>query len=121
MITADVYDTLVEFRNGPVRRPDGATPMIEYLTAKGYIQVIETEVFPGLTIRPIAWEITISGEIALSEFEEASAKKAKDEKQQRFQNKISVASVLIPLITFILGLMVEHFYGIIGIIFEVLH
>lgn len=33
---------------------------------------------------------------------------AKNERQQRFDNKISVLSVLIPLITFIIGVLIEH-------------
>lgn len=38
--------------------------------------------------------------------------KADKKRQQRFDNKIAIASVLIPLITFILGLFVEHWAGI---------
>lgn len=38
--------------------------------------------------------------------------KADKKRQQRFDNKIAMASVLIPLITFILGLFVEHWAGI---------
>lgn len=36
---------------------------------------------------------------------------AKQEKQQRFENKIAIANLLIPLITFILGLVAEHYSG----------
>lgn len=36
---------------------------------------------------------------------------AKQEKQQRFENKLAIANLLIPFITFILGLLAEHYSG----------
>ena len=65
------------------------------------------------------WKITVLGEEALLEFEEQRDKDAKAERQQRFENKISIASVLVPAVTFILGLLVEHFSGIISIALSV--
>lgn len=38
---------------------------------------------------------------------------AKQERQQRFENKIAIANLLIPLITYILGILTEHYAGII--------
>lgn len=37
---------------------------------------------------------------------------AKQEKQQRFENKIAIANLLVPLITYILGILTEHYAGI---------
>lgn len=37
---------------------------------------------------------------------------AKQEKQQCFENKIAIANLLIPLITYILGIFTEHYAGI---------
>lgn len=37
---------------------------------------------------------------------------AKQEKQQRFENKIAIANLLVPLITYILGIITEHYAGI---------
>lgn len=39
---------------------------------------------------------------------------AKQEKQQRFENKIAIANLLVPLITYIFGLLTEHYAGIFG-------
>ena len=39
---------------------------------------------------------------------------AKQEKQQRFENKIAIANLLVPLITYICGLLTEHYAGIFG-------
>lgn len=52
------------------------------------------------------------------ELNQENEQKAKQEKQQSFQNKISVASVLVPLVTFILGLVVEYFGGLLRFFFQ---
>ena len=57
--------------------------------------------------------LTSAGRIAYETAKEEREKQAKNERQQRFDNKISVASVLIPCITFVLGLIIEHFSGIV--------
>ena len=69
---------------------------------------------PGDHTAPDTWTITPAGEDALSEFEKARRKESEDKRQQRFQNQISVAQVLVPLITFILGLIVEHYAGLVS-------
>ena len=51
--------------------------------------------------------LTHLGATAYENANEYRKKQAKHEKQQRFENKISIASVLIPLITFLLGIIVE--------------
>ena len=60
------------------------------------------------------------------EFEEYAKKLAEDqtvkervkqdaekERERRFQKKIAIAQVLVPLITFILGIVVDHFSDLI--------
>lgn len=37
-----------------------------------------------------------------------AAKDAKDEEHKAFQDKVAVANVLVPLVTFILGILLEH-------------
>ena len=39
---------------------------------------------------------------------------SKQEKQQRFDNKMSIANILVPLVTFILGILVDHFANIVS-------
>lgn len=51
-------------------------------------------------------------------FKDCAQNHTERKRQQRFQNKVSVASVLVPFITFILGLIVEHFGNIVGSLFS---
>lgn len=53
--------------------------------------------------------------------EEVAEKKAEEERERRFQKKIAIAQVLVPLITFILGVLVEHLSGIAEIVLRILH
>lgn len=53
--------------------------------------------------------------------EEVAQKKAEEERERRFQKKIAIAQVLVPLITFILGVLVEHLSGIAEIVLRILH
>lgn len=53
--------------------------------------------------------------------EEVAEKKAEEERERRFQKKIAIAQVLVPFITFILGILVEHLSGIGEAILRILH
>ena len=44
---------------------------------------------------------------------ERAKQDAKKESERRSQKKIAIAQVLVPLITFILGILVEHLSGLI--------
>lgn len=52
-------------------------------------------------------ELTSLGATTYENANEERKKQAEKKEQQRFENKISVATVLVPLITFILGIVVE--------------
>ena len=139
MISPEVYHQLLPFRAGPIRRSEGPTPMLQYLTEQKLIQVSDNDVFSGLSIRPIEWELTPLGMSALSEYEQAAAEKAEqkaekkaaeakrlqerhedradEERRYRTQNKIAI---IMPIVTFFLGLVVEHIYGVFGSILEFL-
>lgn len=74
-----------------------------------------------LIIRPIGkstLKLTSPGNIAYEQAEDDRRKQAKEEAQQSFDNKVSIASLLIPLITFILGLFVEYEVNIVSWIFS---
>ena len=58
--------------------------------------------------------LTTAGRTAFEGAQISRKKQTDDKKQQRFQNKISVASVLVPLVTFFLGLVVEYQAGIVA-------
>lgn len=79
---------------------------------------------PRAYVQEGLWVITQKGEAILElhrvelQSRDEQAKKeaeqeAKNERQQRFENKISVLNLLVPLITFVIGLFVEHFAHII--------
>lgn len=56
--------------------------------------------------------ITSTGRDELLQFEQSRDEQAQNKRQQRFNNKAAIASILMPLITFFLGLIVEHYSGI---------
>lgn len=63
-----------------------------------------------LAIRPIGkstLKLTSHGNIAYETAQEERCKQAKDKKQQSFDNKVSVANFLVPLITFLVGIILE--------------
>ncbi len=60
------------------------------------------------------YSVSDKGIAVLESKKQAIEKEAKAERQQRFQNQVSVAQVLVPLVTFVLGLIVEHYAGLIS-------
>lgn len=58
--------------------------------------------------------ITPMGLEALQDFQKRQENEAEAKRQQRFQNQISIAQALIPLVTFVLGLVVEHYSGLVS-------
>lgn len=55
------------------------------------------------------------------ELEKERQEHAKDERQQAFENKVSVANVAVPLFTFVAGVVAEHWGGIVDFIFGLFH
>ena len=144
MLTKMEYDELVKFRNGPLQRLDGPTPMIPHLVDLEYLKVIETNVLPDLTLLSVAWQLKTEGEIALWEVEERSAQEeqrraeqeaaeakrlkerhedhAREERFHRTQNKVEIAAAIIgACISFVLGMVVEHQASIITTILSWFH
>ena len=58
-------------------------------------------------------ELTPLGVAAYEQANEERKRQAEQKRQQRFDNKISVASVLVPLITFLLGIIIEFRVGLV--------
>ena len=59
------------------------------------------------------YKLTSSGVAAYKQLKQERNQDSEKKRQQRFDNKISIASILIKLITFILGLLVEHYAGLV--------
>lgn len=64
--------------------------------------------------------ISDKGKAVLEAREEKRRKESEAKRQQRFQNQISIAQVLVPLVTFVLGLVVEHYIGFVSGLSELL-
>lgn len=58
-----------------------------------------------------AWIVTNEGLNALDEFEIRAGEKAKEEKQKRFENKVAVLNLVVSILSFLAGLLVEFFFG----------
>lgn len=48
-------------------------------------------------------------------FKDCAQNQTENKRQQRLQNKIAILNVLVPLITFLIGIFVEHFTNIVGL------
>lgn len=112
------YNLLLKYRGG-LYTGSKITDEIRHFRKLGYIEASSyssecdrDEIY----INPTAWKLTLAGESALSEFEQEREQHAQNERERRFNRKIAIAQVLIPLITFLLGLLVEHYAGIVSAI-----
>ena len=65
--------------------------------------------------------ITDEGRLALAAMNQELDEKAEHKKQQSFQNKLSVANILVPFVTFFLGVMVEHWSGLVDLVIKLFH
>lgn len=65
--------------------------------------------------------ITDEGRLALAAMNQELDEKAERKKQQSFQNKLSVANILVPFVTFFLGIMVEHWSGLVDLVIKLFH
>ena len=116
MLTQKEYDLLKGYENAPYTGP-GMTEEIRYFRDLDYIHAKSYHLKDeGTSLNPTRWTLTSKGRRALEEFENHCQDEAKKESQQRFDNKIAILNVLVPLVTFILGLLVEYFTGVVNLI-----
>ena len=116
MLSERNYRALLEYR---VEKETGPkmTDQIRYFKDCGYIRAGRHDLRerPGeFFMTPTAWIITPRGEDALAEFEYVHNKDSQDERHQGFARKMQILNIAIPLITFIAGLLAEHFSGIVS-------
>ena len=67
------------------------------------------------------YRISQLGCAALSEFEDMARQQAANKRQNATQNKLAVIGILVPLVTFLLGLVVEHFTGLLNAAISFFH
>ena len=65
--------------------------------------------------------ITDEGRLALAAMNQELDEKAERKKQQSFQTKLSVANILVPFVTFFLGVMVEQWSGLVDLVIRLFH
>lgn len=117
MLSPANYEVLKRYCAGAVPvGPAGTSERERWLIEEKYLEPHETGIknildMPAVTV--VSYHITARGLDAIAEFEKERNAETIRKKQQRFDNKIAVANVLVPTLTFILGLIVEHYAGII--------
>lgn len=111
ILSQSEYDSLVYLlHNQPF--PASDIPECKSLKDKNFIK-------PGYGRNlSVVYKVTTLGRDAILQFEQRREEQAKNEHQQRFQNKVAVATAFVPAITFVLGLVVEHFAGIMNLFFS---
>lgn len=111
--------------NSPRREADQD---VLYNLVKGAINEIDTAIkdlvdikFIKRVIGSTKYKLTSpTGVNAYKQLKKEREQDAKNERQQRFDNKISIASILVPLVTFIFGLLIEHFTSLVSSLLEIL-
>lgn len=121
VLSEESYKELLRYRNGPLPVSEhGLSEREEYLLEQGFIEAASCSSYDdGASFYGVydsSYKLTPLGEDALSEFEKVRDHEAEDKRQQKFQNQVSVAQVLVPAITFVFGLLVEHYSGIVGVL-----
>ena len=124
LLSREDYNLLSKFKTVSVRDKEfDAITMkrIRHLVDLGFLMLESTNrKVKWIGEKPVEFSrkwvaLSPAGEDAILEFEQRCDEQAQKERQQRFDNKIAIASILVPLITFILGLVVEHFAGIMSL------
>lgn len=115
------YAELVKAISAPIHQNDIPKERFNCLIDLKYIAAskFESRNLGGvINIYASEWIITALGLDALNEFEQAHNQTSKNERQKRFENKIAVLNVLVPLITFFFGLLLQYFSNIIGLVID---
>lgn len=134
------YEELSKFKNGPREVPDIRSPRLQRLIDSGYLEASAYMQLPDGDCVSTHYRLTLAGEDALARYEKMRDQRAKDEERQSLEDErrkeekalqevqtrasvraswAAVAQVVVPVITFIIGLLVEHWTGIVNLIFSV--
>ena len=123
MLSESNYNALKKYKT-EYYTGSSMTDEIRYFLDYNYIRVSSRELKGSggkYCANPTAWIITPLGEDALSEFEYVRSKDAQEERQKRFDRKIAILNILVPLITFIAGLLVEYFCAVSDFVISLFH
>lgn len=113
MLSNENYRELLKYRAGPVIPQNRLDPRTKLLKKNGHLVRSRDPQYGAefYCLSPKAID-------ALAQFEQSAEQDTKKERQQRFQNKISVAQLFVPFITFALGIFVEHYTSVGTVVFS---
>lgn len=124
MLSDADYRVLVRFKDSLPRRCPRADPRLQALIDKDFIRAaIKTEWVHEPDGRPVETTyrtaaITLKGVDALLEFEQVAHDKAEDKREKRFDRKFQV---VLLFVSFLLGLLTEHFTAVISFALGLFH
>ena len=64
------------------------------------------------------YTISDQGRASLLELQQKRHEQAENKREHRVQKQLSIAQVLVPLVVFVLGLVVEHYAGLVSALSE---
>lgn len=74
----------------------------------------EQDFITGSFVLGLPVTITLAGKDHLAQLQEEATDRAEKKRQTRLQNQLSVASILVNLVVFIGGLIVEYYAGLVS-------
>lgn len=118
MLSDESYRELLRYRRGSIHvGENGLSQREKHLKEQKYIEAAERrrkdDSVDEIEIITLSYKITPLGEAALSEFEKVRDEKAEDKSSKRFEH---IFQVLLVFLGAAIGLVVEHFSGIVGFI-----
>ena len=117
-LTPEYYAVLLPFLAGP-QTSDDPPAVYRDLEACGWIEAVGlgTSTHSGVTqLYDNCWAITPQGRMALQTFKYTVDHDAKEEKQNRTANNLAKVNIVVSLVSFIAGLLVDHYLGIISLV-----
>ena len=123
MISRLDYELLVLYREPrPWPEDEKDDDRFHLLLDRKLVEPVEYEASSGdgwFAVQASLYKTSPKGDDALLEFEENAKRQAEQERQQRFDNKVSVLSILIPALTFLLGVWVEYRLSLIEVLVQI--
>lgn len=108
MLSPDNYEFLKIFRNGGVYKKNLSRAAIDKATEYIDEGLLKARSHDPNNMFDSEYYLTAKGDDALSEFEQSRNDYADTKAYRRFNKKIAILSVCVPLISFIGGIIVEH-------------
>lgn len=85
---------------------------VHYLDREGLLQPREDLQADYLTLSEHGKRVLADYRTRQEQFRKETEKETSEKRQQRFENKLSVANLFVSLISFVIGILLEYFGGI---------